>query len=134
MSLLHQEDLPQREERLRKSFFVLLCGLTIPQGRLHREKKDKGRLREKKENVLNQNYLLIKHTKNFFLDHAQANIINNGNFFCSIPAENMKTYHSIIIYKSTTHPTELSQICHIYTYLMTEYSQERYQLIHNVEG
>ncbi len=30
----------QREERLRKPFFVFVRGLTLPQGRLHREKKD----------------------------------------------------------------------------------------------
>jgi hypothetical protein len=46
---LSQEVLPQREKRLRekkhkmsqmKILFVCLCGLTFPQGRLHREKKD----------------------------------------------------------------------------------------------
>jgi hypothetical protein len=35
-----QGELPQREERLRKTFFVFVCGLTISKGRLHREKKD----------------------------------------------------------------------------------------------
>ena len=35
------------------NLFVCLCGLTFPQGRLHREKKTK----RKKENVLNQNSL-----------------------------------------------------------------------------
>ncbi len=35
------------------NLFVCLCGLTFPQGRLHREKKTK----RKKENVLNQNLL-----------------------------------------------------------------------------
>ncbi len=35
---LPQGENPQREERLRKICFVVLCGLTFPKGRLHREK------------------------------------------------------------------------------------------------
>jgi hypothetical protein len=34
-----QGELPQREERRRKPF-LFLCGLSFPQGRLHREKKN----------------------------------------------------------------------------------------------
>jgi hypothetical protein len=35
-----QGELPLREERLRKTFFVSVCGLTLPWSRLHRQKKD----------------------------------------------------------------------------------------------
>jgi hypothetical protein len=74
---------------------------------------------------------------------SRQDIINKGNFFCSVPVENMKVYHSVI-YRTTTHPIELSSICHVNTHLHTEMKREdatfsagkcfqkRYQLIHNV--
>jgi hypothetical protein len=42
--------------------------------------------------------------------------INKRN---SVPVENMKT-DNFMIYTTTTIPTELSWICHIYTHLQTE--------------
>jgi len=37
---LPQEELPQREERLRKTFLVFLCSMTFLKARLHTEKKE----------------------------------------------------------------------------------------------
>ena len=44
-------ELPQREERLRKNFLCFLCRLTFPQGRFHRENKEKLKY-PKKQNSL----------------------------------------------------------------------------------
>jgi hypothetical protein len=37
---LPQEELPQREERLRKTFLVFLCSMTFLKARLHTENKE----------------------------------------------------------------------------------------------
>ncbi len=43
---LPQGELPQREERLRKTGYLILCSLTFLQGRIHREKKDEEKKRK----------------------------------------------------------------------------------------
>ncbi len=51
--------------------------------------------------------------------------------FCSIPVEDMKTDHSIIIYKTTTHPTELD-LSYLHTFAHSDkaqYFQERYHTV-----
>ncbi len=42
-----------KRRKAKINLFTFLCGLTLPLGRINREKKD---LEEKKENVLNQNF------------------------------------------------------------------------------
>jgi hypothetical protein len=64
--------------------------------------------------------------------------VSRGSIFhillnCSIPVEDIKTDHSIIIYKTTTHLTELD-LSYLHTFAHSDkaqYFQERYQLIHN---